>query len=125
MRRTAGPSPSVIEPAGAAGAEASSWPLIVIGDMVSGDWPSVQAIHQQGLDTGDASFDVEASSWEAWDRGHLPAPRLVARDDDDVVGWAALSPVQRKSAYRGLAEASVYVAAKARGGGVARMLGER
>jgi phosphinothricin acetyltransferase len=99
--------------------------VIAIADMVSGDWPTVRAIYQEGIDTGDASFDLEPPDWPEWDAGHLRAPRLVARDGDRVVGWAALSPVQRKSAYRGVAEASVYVAASARGAGVARELCER
>ena len=99
--------------------------MIAIADMVSGDWPAVRAIHQEGIETGDASFDLEAPDWPGWDAGHLPAPRLVARDRDRVVGWAALSAVQRKSAYRGVAEASVYVAAAARRTGVARDLCQR
>src|SRR5213596_1420426 len=90
--------------------------------MLSGDWPAVRAIYQEGIETGDASFDLEPPDWGHWDAGHLPAPRLVAREGARIVGWAALSPVQRKSAYRGVAEASVYVAADARGGGVGREL---
>jgi phosphinothricin acetyltransferase len=99
--------------------------VIVIADMVPGDWPAVQAIYQEGIETGDASFDLEAPAWTEWDEGHLPAPRLVAREGGDILGWAGLSPVQRKSAYRGVAEASVYVAAAARRAGVARALCER
>lgn len=93
--------------------------------MAPGDWPAVRAIYEQGIVAGDASFDTEASDWEAWDAGHLPVPRLVARTGDEVVGWAALSPVQRKSAYRGVAEGSVYIAERARRSGVARALIER
>jgi phosphinothricin acetyltransferase len=48
----------------------------------------------------------------------------VARSGDEIVGWAALSPVQRKSAYQGVAEVSIYVAEGARGSGVARALAE-
>jgi L-amino acid N-acyltransferase YncA len=99
--------------------------VIAIADMLPRDWAAVRAIYEEGMATGDASFDTEAPNWESWDAGHLPAPRLVARDGDEVVGWAALSPVQRKSAYRGVAEGSVYVAARARRSGVARALIER
>ena len=42
----------------------------------------------------------------------------------EVLGWAALCPVQRKSAYHGVAEGSVYVAEGARGSGVGRLLAE-
>lgn len=39
-----------------------------------------------------------------------------------VVGWAALSPVSRRTAYRGVAEASVYVAADFQRRGIGRAL---
>src|SRR6185369_12628384 len=41
---------------------------------------------------------------------------------EQVVGWAALSPVSRRPCYAGVAEVSVYIAAAARGRGVGRML---
>src|SRR3954467_1831755 len=93
--------------------------------MVPADWPAVQEIYAQGIASGDASFDTEPPDWERWDAGHLQSPRLVARDGEAVVGWAALSPVQRKSAYRGVAEVSIYIAREAQRAGVARALAER
>jgi L-amino acid N-acyltransferase YncA len=99
--------------------------MALIADMVPADWLAVRAIYEQGLAGGDATFNTAAPDWAGWDAGHLPAPRLVARAGDEVVGWAALSPVQRKSAYRGVAEGSVYVAEHARRSGVARELIER
>jgi L-amino acid N-acyltransferase YncA len=96
-----------------------------IEPMKHGDWPAVRGIHEQGIATGDATFDTKPPSWEEWDAGHLPAPRLVARDGGgEVVAWAALSPVQRKSAYRGVAEGSLYVREDVRGAGVGRRLTE-
>ena len=49
---------------------------------------------------------------------HLADHQLVAIDDSKVVGWAALSPVSERCAYAGVAESSVYVAARSRGRGV-------
>lgn len=93
--------------------------------MRAGDWAAVRAIYAQGIATGDATFDVEPPSWEEWDAGHLAKCRLVARDaDQEVIAWAALSPVQRKSAYRGVAEASLYVREDVRHAGVGRRLTE-
>jgi len=91
--------------------------------MEAGDWPAVREIYEQGIATGDATFDTEAPGWEQWDAGHLKECRLVARDPEgEVVAWAALSPVQRKSAYRGVAEGSLYVREDVRGTGVGRQL---
>jgi L-amino acid N-acyltransferase YncA len=96
-----------------------------IEPMRTADWPAVQTIHAQGIATGDATFDTEAPDWEDWDAGHLDACRLVARDETgEVLAWAALSPVQRKSAYRGVAEGSLYVREDVRGSGVGRRLSE-
>ena len=86
------------------------------------DWPEVRGIYLEGIATGDATFEVEAPSWEPWDAGHLPHGRLVARDGGRVVGWAALGPVSRRAVYAGVAEVSVYVAADARGRGVGEAL---
>jgi phosphinothricin acetyltransferase len=85
----------------------------------------VRAIYEEGIAGGDATFETAAPSWNAWDASHLPAHRVVARRDGDVVGWAALSPVSERCVYAGVAEVSVYVAWAARGQGVGRaLLGE-
>lgn len=90
----------------------------VIGSMRPQDWDFVRAIYLEGITTGHATFETEAPDWERWDAGHLPQCRLVARNGDAVLGWAALSPVSRREVYAGVAEVSVYVAASARGLGV-------
>jgi L-amino acid N-acyltransferase YncA len=86
------------------------------------DWPEVRRIFEEGIATGEATFETEAPSWEAWDGSHLPRHRFVAREDDRVAGWAALSPVSARPAYAGVAEVSVYVAEEARGRGVGAAL---
>jgi phosphinothricin acetyltransferase len=77
--------------------------------MTPDDWPRVRAIYAAGIATGNATFETAPPAWEAWDSGHLAAPRLVASRDGDVLGWAALSPVSDRCAYEGVAEVSVYV----------------
>jgi phosphinothricin acetyltransferase len=95
---------------------------IAVEPMRASDWPAVAGIYQQGIDTGDATFETRVPSWEAWDAGHLNAARLVAREEGRVVGWAALSPVSDRCVYGGVAEVSVYVAGAARGRGIGRRL---
>jgi L-amino acid N-acyltransferase YncA len=95
-------------------------PLIV--SMHPGDWDQVREIYLGGIATGNATFETEAPTWEVWDRGHLSVGRLVARQGDQVLGWAALSPVSTRRVYAGVAEASVYVRTSARGRGTGKAL---
>jgi len=81
-------------------------------------WPSVKAIYEAGLATGNASFQASAPSWEEWDTSHLQHSRLVANNNNQVVAWAALSPVSGRCVYAGVAEVSVYVAPLSRGLGI-------
>ncbi len=89
------------------------------------DWRQVSSIYLEGIATGDATFETDAPSWERWDACHLQNARLVARNGDDVLGWAALSSVSSRCVYGGVAEVSVYVGEKGRGKGVGRVLLER
>ena len=84
----------------------------------------MKTIFEEGISTGTATFETEAPSWEDWDGAHLPL-RLVAEEEGQVVGWAALAPYSARDCYRGVAESSVYVAARARGRGIGRALLER
>jgi phosphinothricin acetyltransferase len=84
------------------------------------DWPAVKAVFEEGIATGQATFETEAPSWEHWDGAHFGG--LVAEEAGDVVGWAALTPYSSRPCYAGVAEESVYVAARARGRGVGRAL---
>lgn len=94
----------------------------IIDEMRPGDWEDVRAVYAEGIATRQATFEVEAPSWKAWDASHLPFARLVARQDEKVVGWAALGPISQRQAYAGVAEVSVYVAQNQRGMGVGRRL---
>jgi phosphinothricin acetyltransferase len=93
-----------------------------IAPLTPADWPSVRAIYLEGIATGDATFETAAPDWPEWDAKHLPHSRLVARRAGDVLGWAALSPVSSRPVYRGVAEVSIYVAARARGQGIGKTL---
>jgi phosphinothricin acetyltransferase len=84
---------------------------------------AVLAIYQDGLDTGNASFETIAPDWRTWDANHLPDHRHVAIDEDDaVLGWVAAVGVSDRCVYAGVVEHSVYVAPHAQGRGVGRAL---
>jgi L-amino acid N-acyltransferase YncA len=95
---------------------------VAITAMAPGDWDSVRAIYLEGIASGQATFEIDAPTWEEWDAAHHPFARMVARLDDRVAGWAALAPVSRRRCYAGVAEVSVYVAAAHRGAGLGRKL---
>lgn len=95
---------------------------VTIDRFTDKDWQAVQAIHREGIATGNATLEVDAPGWEAWDHDHLQTCRLVARQENRVVGWAALSPVSSRCVYGGVAEVSVYVATGWQGQGIGRHL---
>ena len=86
------------------------------------DWPAVAAVYEEGIATRLATFETAAPGWDEWEEAHLPGHRLVAEQDGEVVGFAALSPVSSRCVHEGVAEESVYVAERARGRGVGRKL---
>jgi L-amino acid N-acyltransferase YncA len=93
-----------------------------IAEMTPADWETVRAIYAEGIASGQATFEVDAPTWDEWDAAHHPFARLVARLVGRIVGWAALSPVSRRACYAGVAEVSVYVAADHRGQRIGRQL---
>jgi phosphinothricin acetyltransferase len=97
---------------------------VVVRDLRADDWPEVRAIYEDGIRSGNATFETKPPSWEAWDAAH-PELRLVAQRDDSMSGWAALSRASARRCYRGVGDVSVYVAEDARGEGVGRALLER
>jgi L-amino acid N-acyltransferase YncA len=92
--------------------------------MRAGDADAVLAIYQAGLDTGQASFETVAPTWETFDRTRLPNQRHVATDPASgaVLGWVAAAAVSTRQVYAGVVEHSVYVQPDAYGRGVGRLL---
>jgi L-amino acid N-acyltransferase YncA len=95
---------------------------VTIDALLPEHWPGVARVYAEGIATGNATFETEVPSWEAWDSSHLAEHRLVALRDGEVVGWAAVSPVSDRCVYGGVVENSVYVAEAARGQGVGQRL---
>jgi L-amino acid N-acyltransferase YncA len=77
--------------------------------MLHEDWLSVAQIYRQGIETGNATFQQFVPSWEEWNNSHLKTCRIIAMTENEIVGWAALSPVSGRCVYSGVAEVSVYI----------------
>jgi phosphinothricin acetyltransferase len=95
---------------------------MTVRDLRRDDWPEVSRIYEEGIATGNATFETDVPSWAAWDAAHLANHRFVAEHEDRVAGWIALLPVSPRRCYAGVAEISAYVAENARGQGVGRDL---
>lgn len=93
-----------------------------INPMASEDWPAVRDIYAEGIATGNATFETDVPDWTKWDSGHHEECRLLAKNGEEILGWAALSPVSTRHVYRGVAEVSIYVARSARARGVGKAL---
>ncbi len=98
---------------------------MTIASLSCDDWHSVSNIYLEGIATGNASLETDTPSWEKWDDEHLAYCRLIAKEDDVILGWAALSPVSGRCVYGGVAEVSIYIAESARGKGIGKQLFER
>jgi L-amino acid N-acyltransferase YncA len=85
-------------------------------------WEAVRRVYLEGIATGNATFQTSAPDWDEWDHAHLSSCRIVATHGRGIAGWAALSPVSRRSVYAGVAEDSVYVAETSRGAGLGMAL---
>ena len=95
---------------------------ILLKAMLASDWVRVREIYEEGIATANATFETEAPEYQQWDARHVSTCRLLALVEDQIAGWAALSPVSVRRVYAGVAEVSVYVSAATRGRGVGKTL---
>ncbi|PAB60427.1 GNAT family N-acetyltransferase [Anaeromicrobium sediminis] len=86
--------------------------------MTKDDWEQVSRIYYEGIKTGNATFQSEVPTWEEWDKSHLDSCRFIAKLDNKILGWIALSPTSSRWVYRGVVEVSVYIDLEHRGHGI-------
>lgn len=100
---------------------------LVVRDAMPADIPSITAIYQPAVREGLASWEYDPPD-EAEMRRRFESiraagyPYLVAERGGRVVGYTYASAYRPRPAYRFTVENSVYVAADAQRGGVARTL---
>ncbi len=85
------------------------------------DAPTIADIYNQGIEDRVATFETRLRTAEdvaAWFDGVHPI--IVAEDDGKVIAFASTSNYRPRDCYKGIAEASVYVARNARCRGAGR-----
>jgi phosphinothricin acetyltransferase len=93
--------------------------------MTALDSIRVLEIYKMGIETRNATFETEVPSWEDWDNKHLIHSRFVYIENEKVLGWAALSAVSARPAYKGVAEISIYIDTDFRAKGIGSQLMEK
>jgi L-amino acid N-acyltransferase YncA len=93
-----------------------------IEPMLDSDWTEVSRIYTQAIEIGLSSVLDKCPDFEYWDAKHFKDLRFVMREDGNVVGWCALMPYSDRCAYRGVAEASVYIDSDHQGKGIGKAL---
>ena len=90
--------------------------------MQKEDWQVVQKIYQEGMDTGIATFETQCPDWETWNSKFLQKCRIVVEKDNQILGWAALSPTSKRLVYKGVVEVTIYIDLKQTGKGIGTLL---
>lgn len=90
------------------------------------DYPQVKAILQEGMDTGEATFEDTAPEWEGFIRNRFPSLSFVAEDQNgEILGWVSASKSSHREVFHGVVEDSIYVTSSALGRGIAGALLDR
>ena len=90
---------------------------IIIAEMKKEHWPEVETIYLEGIKTKNATFETASPGWDKWNESHLTHCRFVLKQDNNIIGWASLGTYSKRYVYRGVAEASIYIAISATGKG--------
>jgi len=99
---------------------------IAIESASPGDAEAICAIYNVAIAERGSTFETELRSPADFrerirDRRF---PLLVAKLEDDVVGWAGLASYSSRPCYAGIGECSVYVDAETRGRGIGTTLAD-
>ena len=87
------------------------------------DWEAISKIYGEGIATGLATFEASVPSKEIWFDSHMKECLLkLINQEEETLGWAALTSISNRCVYAGVAEVSVYVAKKAWGKGIGKTL---
>jgi phosphinothricin acetyltransferase len=62
---------------------------VFIQKFEQSDYPVVKDIYQQGIDTGNATFQLNAKTWDEWNNAMHSHSRIVAVENNTILGRTA------------------------------------
>jgi len=88
------------------------------------DWDAIKAIYIEGMNTHNATFETpdNLGTYEEWIKNKISEAVFIYRQNQEVLGWAALYQVSSRCVYAGVVELSIYIGENARGNGVGTAL---
>lgn len=93
---------------------------VQIEQLLPKHWLAVAKIYEQGIASGNATFQTHALQWEKWNQSDAALVRLVAVEVEKIIVWAAASSVVNRPVYAGVDEVSIYVDSAFQGKGVGK-----
>lgn len=88
------------------------------------DWPKIKQIYEAGMDSGLATFETKAPSYESWSDSETSNCRLVIESERRILGFCKLSLVSKRPVYSGVGEVSIYIDPGYSGKGIGQKLME-
>lgn len=89
------------------------------------DYPQVRHIYEMGLESGHATYETKAPTWEQFVNKKIMETVFVAvekEDDSKVIGWVSAASASSRSVFHGVVEDSIYIHPDGQGRGVAGAL---
>jgi phosphinothricin acetyltransferase len=100
--------------------------MFTIRPATLNDLEDITNIYNEAIQKTVATFDTETKTIEEqkiWFKEHGPNnPLIVAVQDENIIGWAALSKYSTRCAYSNTAEISLYIKEEYQGIGFGRKL---
>lgn len=94
----------------------------VIREMTDCDMESVLSILNAAILDGNSTSRYVCPTKEEWEESLIPTCRYVYEEKDEVLGFVVLHPFSQRPCYSGVAEISIYMAARVRGRGIGKRL---
>lgn len=96
----------------------------IIRPAVESDWPQIKQIYEAGMDSGLATFETKAPSYEYWSDSETSNCRLVIESGTQILGFCKLLLVSKRPVYSGVGEVSIYIDPGHSGKGIGQKLME-